>query len=197
MTTPASAQQQNRPIAERPLVAAAPSNPVTETADWGLIEGHTSPDAIKRPRTSDTPKPPQQAKAQAKTPGRPKSATILGIRGRVVLGKGDNGHCVTYVTGITDIKIKPGLARRFLKVAAAEGYKTSTDTPYIGGAVQLNEGKLGHVAIVTDVIDDRIIIRERNYIATRYGRIGSYIVNDRSIDMRDPKIVGYIAPEKV
>lgn len=41
----------------------------------------------------------------------------------------------------------------------------NTDTPRIGHAVLTSESDLGHVAIVTNIQDDYIVVSESNYVA--------------------------------
>lgn len=67
---------------------------------------------------------------------------------------------------------------------AAKNYPTNSDTPQIGGFVKTDESSLGHLAVVIGVTSDSIKIEESNYLKTS--------LDQRTIKLDDPRIVGYI-----
>ena len=93
-------------------------------------------------------------------------------------------------------KLKPtpnGQCVEFIKVNGFEGYRgnaqewakyINTDKPSIGDVVVLNEGRWGHLALITG-FDTGIIVTEQNYK-------GLYIVSTRSIEWNYKGIVGFI-----
>jgi len=93
-----------------------------------------------------------------------------------------NGSCVPYARAKTGIQLT-GWAGTLLERAADNGYATST-IPAKGGMVITSESN-GHVAVVENVTDDRIIISEQNYV-------GKYVISTRELTLDDPIIRGYI-----
>jgi|TARA_Y100000310_G_C20704007_1_gene833005 surface antigen len=94
-----------------------------------------------------------------------------------------NGHCVPYARARTGIQIT-GIAGRALEIARFRGYKTGI-IPREGSIVVLNEGPVGHVAVVEKIYGDMLYISEQNYR-------GLYIVSERIISVSYDSILGYI-----
>lgn len=60
----------------------------------------------------------------------------------------------------------------------------NSQAPKPGEVVVLNEGTMGHVALVIST-GDKITIMEQNYVAR-------YIVSQRELNLNDPSIIGFI-----
>jgi hypothetical protein len=88
-----------------------------------------------------------------------------------------NGWCVDYARYVTGLKYN-GNAYLW------ESYINS-DIPNIGSIVVLNEGAIGHLAVVIKIDNDTITISEQNYI-------GRYIISQRELPLNYKNIVGYV-----
>jgi len=100
---------------------------------------------------------------------------------QVVTGYG-NGSCVPYARERTGILLY-GRASGFLAKATSSGYTTGT-SPVVGAMMITSEGP-GHVAVVESVSSSTVRISEQNYI-------GLYVVGERTLEIDDPVIQGYI-----
>ena len=94
-----------------------------------------------------------------------------------------NGTCVPYARARSGLQLF-GRADTFLGQVTEAGYSTST-TPIVGSIVVLDEGAIGHVAVVEEVLGESIRISEQNYK-------GLYIVSERTIPVSYERILGYI-----
>jgi hypothetical protein len=90
-----------------------------------------------------------------------------------IIGK-SNEQCVVYARRISGKDVS-GVAKNNL---------VNTESPSVGDVVKLNEGRVGHLAVVVGLQDDNIIINEANYVK-------GYITR-RQIAMDDPRILGFI-----
>jgi surface antigen len=88
------------------------------------------------------------------------------------------GYCTYYVASEIPDKVRPNWGN-------ARDWPTNDSDPVAGGIVKTRESRLGHVAIVKEVKEETIIIREMNYV-------GYNIVSTRELDKNDPIIQGYI-----
>lgn len=61
--------------------------------------------------------------------------------------------------------------------------KPTTDKPYAGGIVITKESKLGHVAVIKEVVGNELHVIEANYKHCQK--------SERTISMDDPDIIGY------
>jgi hypothetical protein len=61
--------------------------------------------------------------------------------------------------------------------------KATSDHPYVGGLVLTTESKLGHVAVITKIENDKLYLIEANYHPNQ--------VSTRVIDISEPFIRGY------
>ncbi len=96
-----------------------------------------------------------------------------------------NGSCVPYARVRSGIQLF-GWARYFLEDAAKAGYATGTD-PVVGSMMVTNESN-GHVAVVEEVFGKEVMISEQNFK-------GIYIVSERTLEVYDSRIKGYIYPK--
>ena len=107
-------------------------------------------------------------------------------------GKGSfpQGQCTTYVADKYNITWT-GNAGTWLKTARDKGYATGSG-PAIGAIVVTKEGSVGHVAIVEDIRDGKIILSEANYDNKGIGTVG----HGRKLSVSDKRIKGYIYTEE-
>ena len=95
------------------------------------------------------------------------------------------GYCTDLVAALRpDLPSNLGNAGTWVRQARAQGFATGR-TPQVNAAVQLAEGYVGHVALVTGVGNGTITIRERNYA-------GWNVDDYRTLSSSSGEIVGYI-----
>ncbi len=97
------------------------------------------------------------------------------------------GNCTWYVAQYKNVTWR-GNANQWMRNAKAAGVRTGDD-PIIGSIVQFSgrgyNRYYGHVAIVADITDDYIIVKDMNYR-------GLYEVTIRKVLRDDDSIDGYI-----
>lgn len=71
-------------------------------------------------------------------------------------------------------------------VGAARNWSKNSKIPIVGGVVVLNEGKYGHVAVITAVSEDSFTVVEVNYIPNKK--------STRTINNADKAILGFWQP---
>ena len=87
------------------------------------------------------------------------------------------GQCVGFVKYITGVEYS-GNANVWTQYI-------NSDTPEIGYIVVIQAGRWGHVGFVTEIKDDKITIRSRNWR-------GLWIISDDEFETNDIRILGYI-----
>lgn len=85
-------------------------------------------------------------------------------------------QCVPYARQITGNSQIRGLARNVA---------TNSTTPQVGGVVKTKESKSGHVAVITAIEGDYLILSEANYKK-------NVVTHGRKLSIHSKKIVGYI-----
>ncbi len=88
-----------------------------------------------------------------------------------------NGYCVAFVqnNGFEHLRGDANVWIQYI----------NSDTPSVGSVVVLDEGEIGHIAIVLMVYSDSILIAEQNYF-------GRWIVDERELSLDYERIIGYI-----
>lgn len=85
-------------------------------------------------------------------------------------------ECVFYVQ-----RLYPGIHTRN---GWARTFPINSRVPQIGGVVVLEEGPWGHVALVSDILQGKIVLSEANYVYHR-------ITNGRTVPLNSSDIKGY------
>lgn len=123
----------------------------------------------------ETPRPPDRQPGQSAVAQRPPGGQW---RGGARYLQRDGRQCVVWARAA---RLAIGRTPVF---GQADRLRPNSDTPQVGSAVLLKEGRLGHVALVVGVTDDTITIVETNYrrgwstertLPRSYGRIRGYI----------------------
>jgi surface antigen len=97
----------------------------------------------------------------------------------------DYGYCTYFVASVKQVPGNWGNARNWLAGASrAEGY-TVTSEPQVGSIVVTSESKLGHVAIVQSISNEKLLIKEMN-------AVGWNKVSTRWLPINSVYIRGYI-----
>lgn len=87
------------------------------------------------------------------------------------------GQCVEYIQYITgNYKNIKGIAGKI---------KPNTQEAYPGHAIITTEGRYGHIALVIDIIGDKLILAESNY------RGDEIVQTGRKMNINDERIIGY------
>jgi surface antigen len=97
------------------------------------------------------------------------------------------GYCTWWVAQQRAIP-SWGNAKDWLSNAAVSGFPVCRGrycTPQVGAVISLNEGRLGHVAYVERITENKVIFSEMNYIG--WGKM-----DWRSLRFGDYRILGYI-----
>ena len=87
------------------------------------------------------------------------------------------GQCVGYVKYITGIDYSGN-------AIVWKDYINLT-SPEVGAIVVLQVGRWGHIGLVKEIKDDKIVVRSRNWR-------GLWVISDDEFDMDDLRILGYI-----
>lgn len=93
-------------------------------------------------------------------------------------------NCALYAKSVTGIVTGAPVASQTLTYAKKAGYETSTEEPVVGGIGVTNEGSVGHVFVVKEVKDGKVLTSERNYP-----------VRSRWLAIDDPRIKGFVLPK--
>ncbi len=96
------------------------------------------------------------------------------------------GYCTYYVSTRTKITFG-GNAKNWLANAKASGYVTGKEPAPNSVVVTTDSAKYGHVAYVEEVVGDKILVTEMNYV-------GFNKISQRWISVNSPTIRGYIYP---
>lgn len=89
--------------------------------------------------------------------------------------------CVLYARLITGLNESVGLAKN---------WPINSKYPTIGGVVVTSEGKVGHVAVIKDIKDGKLILDESNWVSCT-------ITSGRELPIDSPLIRGYWDKENV
>ncbi len=84
----------------------------------------------------------------------------------------DYSSCVTFAKRLTGY---------LATIGAARNWPTNAEIPLVGGVVVLNEGKYGHVGVITAVNADSFTIVEANYIPNQKS---SRTLNINNLDIK-------------
>lgn len=120
----------------------------------------------------------QVVKKAAKNPVKIKKA--IKRNGTKKKGVG-NGQCVAFAKWAAGLPGCRGNAIEWTKYI-------NSNEPKEGAVAVFDYGRYGHVAVVTDVKEDAITVKEQNYY-------GPYIISSRKLDKTDPHILGYVTKE--
>ena len=95
-----------------------------------------------------------------------------------VVGGISSCQCVAYVKAARpDLKFSVGIARNWLRFA-------NTTRPQVGSVVITNESSIGHVAIVSKIEGDNMVLTEKNYKPC--------LITERIMNINDERILGFI-----
>ena len=166
-----------------------PAADISNSNDWLVAIN----DAAKKQAAADAAAAAAAAAKKAKTTTTTTTHVASNVSSNTSIITGSHPHSGTYTYGYcTDLvaALRPDLpsnlgnANTWVSRARAQGFDTGK-TPAVNAAVQLAEGWVGHVALVVNVDDDTITIRERNY---KGWNVDSY----RTISRSSGDIVGFI-----
>ena len=161
-----------------------PPSDISDSNDWLVaINDAAQKEADAAAAAAAAAAKKQQAAAPVSRSGSSAASTVSGSHPHS--GTYTYGYCTDLVAALRpDLPSNLGNANTWVARARAQGYATGK-TPAKNAAVQLAEGWVGHVALVTSVNADSITIIERNYA-------GWNVDDYRTIPIGSGEIVGYI-----
>jgi len=161
-----------------------PPTDISDSNDWLVaINDAAKQEAAAAAAAAASTAKKQQVAAATHSSGSSAASTVSGSHPHS--GTYTYGYCTDLVAALRpDLPANLGNANTWVSRARAQGFSTGK-TPAKNAAVQLAEGWVGHVALVTSVNGDSITIIERNYA-------GWNIDDYRTIPIGSGEIVGYI-----